>query len=184
VERAEARGTGLDRFFQGACPPAFSISKSSGNSMSFLLGRVITHLPKLYNLSYLASHFYIGYLPYGKGGYLKAKHKPFIEQGIWDAAQDARRRNRTSTHTKCPVKKKINALTGVTYCWYCKGRIHTQGHYHDEPRLGCYNRQKGHGCRQKSAPTYLHMKSSYFRILRLSTSRKTTNNGYFRRNKC
>ena len=99
----------------------------------------------------LTNHFYIGYLPDGKSGYLKAKHKPFIEQEIWEAAQDTRKRNRTSTHTKCPVKKKTNALTGVAYCWYCKGRIHTQGHYHDEPRLGCYTRGKGLSCGQKSA---------------------------------
>ncbi len=99
----------------------------------------------------LTNHFYIGYLPDGKGGYIQARHKPFIEQGIWDAAQDTRRRNRTSTQTRCPVKNKTNALTGVAYCWYCKGRIHTQYHYHDEPRLGCYTRDKGHGCGQKSA---------------------------------
>jgi site-specific DNA recombinase len=99
----------------------------------------------------LTNRFYIGYLPDGKGGYVPAKHKPFIEQDIWDAAQDSRKRNRTSTHTKCPGKKKVNSLTGITYCWYCKGRIHTHYHYHGEPRLGCYTRQKGQGCGQKSA---------------------------------
>ena len=99
----------------------------------------------------LTNRFYIGYLPDGKGGYLRAKHKPFIEQQIWEAAQETRRRNRTSTHTKCPVKKKTNTLTGITYCWYCKGRIHTHYHYRGEPRLGCYTRQQGHACQQKSA---------------------------------
>jgi hypothetical protein len=93
----------------------------------------------------------MGFLPDGNGGYMKAKHKPFIEQEIWDAAQDTRRHNRTSTHTKCPVKNKANALTGIAYCWYCKGRIHTQYHYRGEPRLGCYTRQKGHHCEQHSA---------------------------------
>jgi hypothetical protein len=99
----------------------------------------------------LTNRFYIGYLPNGKGDYIKAKHQPFIEQEIWDAAQDTRRRNRTSTHAKCPVKNKANALTGISYCWYCKGRIHTQYHYRGEPRLGCYTRQKGQKCEQKSA---------------------------------
>ena len=99
----------------------------------------------------LTNRFYIGYLPDGKGGYIKAKHQPFIEQEIWNAAQDVRRHNRTSTHTKCSIKNKANALTGIAYCWYCKGRIHTQYHYHGEPRLGCYTRQKGQGCQQKSA---------------------------------
>jgi site-specific DNA recombinase len=99
----------------------------------------------------LTNRFYLGYLPDAKGEYVQAKHKPFIEQAIWDAAQDTRGRNRTSTHTKCPVKNKANALTGIAYCWYCKGRVHTQYHYHGEPRLGCYSRQKGHDCRQQSA---------------------------------
>jgi DNA invertase Pin-like site-specific DNA recombinase len=99
----------------------------------------------------LTNHFYTGYLPDGKGGYVQGKHKPFIEQEIWDGAQETRRRNRTSTNTKCSVKKKVNALTGIAYCWYCKGRIHTLYHYHDEPRVGCYTNHKGNDCQQKSA---------------------------------
>lgn len=99
----------------------------------------------------LTNNFYIGNLPDGKGGYMKGKHQPFIEQGIWDAAQETRRQNRTTSHTSCPTNKRINSLTGITYCWYCKGRIHTQYHYRGEPRLGCYTREKGQNCVQKSA---------------------------------
>jgi len=98
----------------------------------------------------LTNHFYIAQLPDGKGGYIPAKHKPFIKQEIWDAAQEARGKRRTTTQTSCPSNKRVNALTGITYCWYCKGRIHTVCHYHDEPRLGCYTRGKGLGCVQKS----------------------------------
>jgi DNA invertase Pin-like site-specific DNA recombinase len=99
----------------------------------------------------LTNPFYIGQLPDGKGGYIQAKHKPLIEQEIWDAAQDTRRRNRTSTQTRCPIQKKANTLTGIAYCWYCKGKIHTHYHYLGEPRLGCYNRAKDNRCCQKSA---------------------------------
>jgi len=99
----------------------------------------------------LTNHFYVGYLPDGNGGQVQAKHSPFIEQATWDAAVDTRRHNRTSTHTRCPVNKKANTLTGIAYCWYCKGKIHTHYHYRGEPRLGCYTRQKGHNCGQKSA---------------------------------
>jgi hypothetical protein len=63
-----------------------------------------------------------------------------------------------STDAKCPTNKRVNALTGITYCWYCKGRIHTQYHYHNEPRLGCYKRQKGQGCIQKSANLSIYEK--------------------------
>jgi hypothetical protein len=45
----------------------------------------------------LTNHFYIAQLPDGKGGYIPAKHKPFIRQEIWDAAQEARWKRRTTT---------------------------------------------------------------------------------------
>ena len=99
----------------------------------------------------LTNHFYIAQLTDGKGGYIRAKHKPLVSQEIWDAAQEVRRKNRTRSNTSCPHNKRVNALTGITYCWYCKGRIHTQCYYHDEPRLGCYTREKGQDCMQKSA---------------------------------
>ena len=99
----------------------------------------------------LRNRFYLGYLPDGKGGWIEGKHDPFITEDIWERAQEARRRNRTSTHTSCPTGKRIWSLTGLTYCWHCQGRVHTQYVYHGEPRLGCYNRQKGFGCPQKSA---------------------------------
>jgi site-specific DNA recombinase len=99
----------------------------------------------------LTNRFYVGELPDGKGGHVPGKHKPFVDQKTWDAAQDTRRRNRTSTNTRCSVKKQANTLTGIAYCWYCKGKIHTHYHYRGEPRLGCYNRAKENRCCQKSA---------------------------------
>ena len=93
----------------------------------------------------------MGYLPDGKGGYVGGKRDPFITQETRDAAQETGRQHRVSTHAKCPTSKRVNALTGITYCWYCKGRIHTHYHYRGEPRLGCYTRQKGESCVQKSA---------------------------------
>jgi DNA invertase Pin-like site-specific DNA recombinase len=97
------------------------------------------------------NRFYLGYLPDGKGGWLKGRHDAFIEQAVWDQAQEMRRRRRTNTHAKCPMSKQVNSLTGITYCWRCKGRIHSQYIYKGEPRLGCYNRQQRHDCSQRSA---------------------------------
>lgn len=117
----------------------------------------------------LTNRFYTGYLPDGKGGYIQARHKPLIDQEIWDAAQETRRQNRTTTHSSCPRNKRINSLTGITYCWYCKGRVHTQYHYHDEPRLGCYTREKGQDCVQKSAnlSVYEAQLLSYLKIFHI-----------------
>ena len=100
----------------------------------------------------LRNRFYLGYLPDGNGGWIEeGKHKPFIEEEIWNRAEDTRIRNRTSTHNNCPGGKRVWSLTGLTYCSHCHGRIHTQYVYQGEPRLGCYNRQRGFGCLQKSA---------------------------------
>ena len=99
----------------------------------------------------LRNRFYLGYLPDGKGEWIDGKHDPFIQEELWEQAQEIRRRNRTSTHVNCPATKRVWSLTGLTYCWHCCGRVHTQYVYHGEPRLGCYNRQKGFGCPQKSA---------------------------------
>ena len=99
----------------------------------------------------LRNRFYLGYLPDSKGGWIEGKHDPFIHEELWEQTQEVRRRNRTSTHANCPATKRIWSLTGLTHCWRCGGRAHTQYVYHGEPRLGCYNRQKGFGCPQKSA---------------------------------
>ena len=99
----------------------------------------------------LNNSFYLGYLPDGNGGWVKAKHEAFIDQGLWDSAEQTRLRNRTSTQASTPTGKRIWSLTGLTHCWHCSGRIHTQYVHRGEPRLGCYSRQKGLGCTQRSA---------------------------------
>ena len=99
----------------------------------------------------LRNPFYLGYLPDGNRGQLRGKHKPFIDRSLWDAAQEKRKRHRTSTHSSRPKGKRTWSLTGLTRCWQCKGRIHTQYVYRGKPHMGCYNRQKGWGCPQKSA---------------------------------
>ena len=99
----------------------------------------------------LTNRFYLGYLPDGNGGWIKAKHDPFVDEELWDQAQEMRKRNATSTHTSCPGGKSVCSLSGITHCWHCKGRIHVSFIKQGRPRLGCYNRSKGWDCPQKSA---------------------------------
>ena len=99
----------------------------------------------------LTNRFYLGKLTDGEDGWLVGKHEPFIEQSLWDRAQEARKRRRTSTHSSRPQGKRVWSLIGLTLCWRCQERIHTQYVYRGEPRLGCYGRQKGLGCEHKSA---------------------------------
>jgi len=104
----------------------------------------------------LTNRFYIAYIRDGNGGWLKAKHEPFIELDLFEEAQRTREKNRTSTHRHSPQGKTVHSLTGITFCWYCKekereGRIHISCVKDGKPRLGCYNRAKGWDCPQKSA---------------------------------
>jgi len=99
----------------------------------------------------LTNRFYLGYITDGNGGWLDAKHKAMIDEKLWNRAQDVRKLNATSTHSHCTQKARICSLSGITYCWYCKGRIHVACTKKGKPRLGCYNRIKGWECNQKSA---------------------------------
>ena len=98
----------------------------------------------------LTNRFYLGYLPDGNGGWMKAKHEAFISEKLWDQVQQARERNRRAP-SNCPAKATISSLTGITYCWYCKGRIHVGASRNGKRRMLCYNRSKGWDCPQKSA---------------------------------
>lgn len=106
----------------------------------------------------LKNRFYLGFLPDGKGGWLNGMHDPLIDQDVWNRAQAARSRRRTSTESRTPAGKRISSLTGMTYCWSCHGRIHTQQIYKGEPRLGCYQRQQGSDCRHRSTPLSVYEK--------------------------
>ena len=98
----------------------------------------------------LTNRFYLGYLPDGNGGWVKGKHQPFIDEELWNQVQEVRERNRRAPRNH-PGKATITSLTGITYCWYCKGRIHVGTSHNGRRRMLCYNRSKGWDCPQKSA---------------------------------
>lgn len=116
----------------------------------------------------LVNRFYVGQIPDGNGGWIDAIHPPFIDQGLFEEAQQSRQKNRTSTHQHAAEGKHVYSLTGIAYCWYCRekgqeGRIHVSCVKNGRPRVGCYNRAKGWDCRQKSATleTYERQLRSY-----------------------
>ena len=98
----------------------------------------------------LTNRFYIGELPYVNGGHIKAKHKPFIDRKLWNAAQESRARNKRSP-IHCSSKGTLSSLTGYTYCWKCKGRMRTGSTKNGKKRIMCSEKVKGTGCNQKSA---------------------------------
>jgi len=117
----------------------------------------------------LTNRFYLGYLPDDEQGWIEGKHEPFIDTEVWDRGQEHRRRNRTSTHRYTPNGKRTWSLSGLIHCWYCGGRIHTQYMYKGQPRMGCYSRQKGLGCGQKSATLsiYEDQMLAYFKAFQI-----------------
>jgi DNA invertase Pin-like site-specific DNA recombinase len=113
-----------------------------------------THGSKLFSKDtlrdMLKNKFYTGNIPDGQGGWIRAKHEPFISEEIWSQAQECRERNRRSPINH-PAKATISSLAGITYCWYCKGRIHVGTSQNGKRRMFCHSRSKGWECQQKSA---------------------------------
>ncbi len=109
----------------------------------------------------LRNRFYVGYIPNGNSGWVKAKHEPLVKPKLFEEVQIMRSRNRKSTHSHSARGNMIHSLTGITYCWYCReegreGRMHISCIKGGRPCLGCYNRAKGWGCQQKSASLHVY----------------------------
>lgn len=63
----------------------------------------------------LKNHFYIGELPDGNGGWLIAKHKPFISKELFDAVQDARAQRQCRARLRpgsLPVAERAEVFIG------------------------------------------------------------------------
>ena len=56
----------------------------------------------------LTNKFYLGYLPDGKKGWIEGKHEPLIDEDLWDRAQAARGRNRTSRPTRVVPMENVS----------------------------------------------------------------------------
>ncbi len=97
----------------------------------------------------LQNRFYLGYLPDGAEGWTKGRHEPMIAEDIFLQVQETRRRNRKAPKNH-PGRATLSSLTGLAYCWYCKGRMHTGTTNKGKKRIMCASRAKGNGCHQTS----------------------------------
>jgi site-specific DNA recombinase len=98
----------------------------------------------------LQNRFYLGYVADGDEDWIKGKHQPFIDEQLFVQAQESRQRNRRSPRNH-PAKATVSSLSGLAFCWYCKGRIHTGTTRNGKKRMMCASRSQGKGCQQKSA---------------------------------
>jgi hypothetical protein len=95
------------------------------------------------------NRFYIGELPDGKGGWIKGKHKPFISEGLFNAAQVERTRKRRSKDSSVRRKATIFSLSGLAQCGICKSTIAAHQTKQGKPRVYCRGRAKGLQCNCK-----------------------------------
>lgn len=98
----------------------------------------------------LTNKFYLGYITDGNGGWIKAKHQPFIDEELWNRVQEARERNKKAP-IRIPKDRSISSLTGLTYCACCRGRMNIIEVVKGRRRIACYNWSKGWECSQQSA---------------------------------
>ena len=91
------------------------------------------------------NRFYIGELPNGNGTWIKAKHKPFIEPGLFDAVQEMRHRR---NHKKNTINAKANtySLSTLLRSNICGSSIRMHKNPKGEIRTYCAGRALGFGC--------------------------------------
>ena len=112
-----------------------------------------THGPRSFSKdtirNMLKNRFYIGYVRDGKGGWLKGKHEPFVEPGLFEEVQRMRERRITGRGTIC-TDANTYSLTGLARCVECgstlrafiaRGRV----------RLVCNGRLNRGDCSQSSS---------------------------------
>ena len=93
----------------------------------------------------LKNRFYIGQLPDGKGGWLAAKHKPFISKELFDSVQDALAQRRRGKHT-INSKARIYSLSTLMLCQKCGSKMRIQQNTKGKVRAYCAGRAQGSGC--------------------------------------
>jgi DNA invertase Pin-like site-specific DNA recombinase len=112
----------------------------------------------------LTNRFYVSELPDGRGGWLKAKHAPLIDDALFKQAQAARRRNRRSPRT-IATTARVSSLSGLLRCAACEGPLWMHQNERGRTRAYCRNRARGSGCQNRGTfmETYEQQVMEYLR---------------------
>ncbi|MBI4307141.1 MAG: recombinase family protein [Chloroflexi bacterium] len=121
----------------------------------------------------LTNRFYIGFIPDGKGGWLKAKHDPLIAPELFEAAQEARKRNRRKPTRNVRADARVSALSGLARCRSCGATLRTFRN-RGIARLICNTRLKNSGCLEPSAQirVYEQAMAEFLEAFRLPAAQK------------
>ena len=102
----------------------------------------------------LQNRFYIGQLTDGNGGWLPAKHKPLIDESLFEAVQQMRARARRLPHTIAKGARTYS-FSCLARCNRCGGNVRIQMSTKGRPRVYCATRSEGFGC--DFSGTFLHV---------------------------
>jgi hypothetical protein len=96
----------------------------------------------------MGNRFYIGYIPDGSDGWIKAKHRKFVDEDVFEEAQKMRAQRMNQPRT---IRSDAHSysLTGIARCYDCGSTMRTftgRGRI----RLVCNGRIKSNKCSQPS----------------------------------
>jgi hypothetical protein len=95
------------------------------------------------------NRFYTGYIPDGKGGWLRAKHSPFTDEDTFNQVQKLRGQRRRSTTSSVRSNARTYSLSGMVLCRTCGSRIAIHMGHNGKPRMYCRGRAEGNDCNSK-----------------------------------
>jgi len=96
----------------------------------------------------LQNRFYLGELPDGEGGWVDGAHAALLDDALFAAAQESRRRRASNP---LPVRRgaQVYSLSGLLRCHYCGGTRHIHQD-HNKARAYCYRDRQAARCGQRS----------------------------------
>ena len=98
----------------------------------------------------LKNRFYLGEIPDGNGGWLNAKHGPFISHELFDTVQEERAKRRHSMNSRIRTEARTYSLSGLMWCKHCGSKVHIHRNSNGKPRIYCGSKARGFDCRSKS----------------------------------
>ena len=96
----------------------------------------------------LTNRFYLGKLPDGQGGWIKARHEAMIDETLFGDAQKTRERNRKAPRT-INNSAQTYSLSGLMTCGVCGSRIRIHQNGQGGVRVYCSGRAQGGDCASK-----------------------------------
>ncbi len=94
----------------------------------------------------LRNRFYVGELPDGNGGWIKAKHEPLVNKELFDRVQKQIAHRRRYKNRSVRSKAQTFSLSGLMKCNICQSRITVHQTKDGRPRTYCRGRAYGAEC--------------------------------------